>query len=297
MVYFFAGCLVLVLVLGARAAWRAARRSRTFDSAGVRLRYTREGHGPPVILVHGFAADAFVNWRLPGIIRVLRRQFDVIALDVRGHGRSEKPISTDAYGQEMTEDIVRLMDHLGIERAHLVGYSMGGFIALDFINRHPERLVAACIGGAGWIPEGEYPSIVRTLPASLDAGTGYLPILSYFAASNGLATRAGLRIADAAIRGYNNTKAMARCFESLANLSGTEEQLRTSPIPVLSFVGTRDPLRVSVENMVGKTTYHEVLFVKGGDHTTSLAWPPYCRQCTEAIVKWLVAHPPEKPAE
>src|SRR5258708_30620817 len=83
-----------------------------FDSDGVKIHYIVEGKGEPVILIHGFAASIAANWGGPGIIKALAENYQVIALDNRGHGQSEKPHDSAAYGLKMTGDVLRLMDHL-----------------------------------------------------------------------------------------------------------------------------------------------------------------------------------------
>jgi pimeloyl-ACP methyl ester carboxylesterase len=97
-----------------------------FEANGVRLHYVVVGHGTPVILVHGLAFNHAAEWKLPRIFQRLSQQYRVIALDNRGHGKSDKPYDPAQYGLELVDDVVRLMDHLGIARAHVVGYSLGG---------------------------------------------------------------------------------------------------------------------------------------------------------------------------
>jgi pimeloyl-ACP methyl ester carboxylesterase len=99
--------------------------AQTFDSNGVKIAYFVQGQGEPVVLIHGWLSSAGVNWALPGISGLLAKDHQVIALDVRGHGLSDKPTKEEAYGPELVEDIVRLLDHLKIKKAHIVGYSMG----------------------------------------------------------------------------------------------------------------------------------------------------------------------------
>ena len=123
----------------------------TIDSAGVNIDYVVEGSGPPVVLVHGFASSVKGNWRAPGIIdelvRVGRR---VVALDCRGHGASGKPHDPDAYsGSRMADDVIAVMDREGVERADLMGYSMGGFIAASLLVGHPERFERVILAGVG----------------------------------------------------------------------------------------------------------------------------------------------------
>ena len=129
---------------------------RYFDSNGVRIHYTDEGTGEPVLLIHGFTADIVLQWDLPGIRQALARDFRVIAFDNRGHGKSDKPHDAAKYGTEMVEDAVRLLDHLKIQKAHVVGYSMGGLITLKLAVMHPERLLSATLGGAGRMKESDF---------------------------------------------------------------------------------------------------------------------------------------------
>ena|SRR5688500_4986035 len=108
-----------------------AQTSANFESGGVRLHYNVRGTGPPVLLIHGFTGSAQRHFETPGIVDTLEKAgYRVISMDCRGHGQSAKPLDSDAYGLHMVEDVVRLLDHLRIDRAHVVGYSMGGAIVL-----------------------------------------------------------------------------------------------------------------------------------------------------------------------
>jgi pimeloyl-ACP methyl ester carboxylesterase len=98
-----------------------------------------------VVLIHGWSADAEM-WQ--PLMADLSRDHRVIAFDCRGHGKSGKPHDPAQYGMEMTRDVTRLLDHLGIKRAHIVGYSMGGSIAIKLLSEHPERFLTAVIGGS-----------------------------------------------------------------------------------------------------------------------------------------------------
>src|SRR5580658_7526298 len=100
-------CFVAILFV----ATTAFAADYTFDSAGVKIHYIVEGQGEPVILIHGYAASAITNWGTPGVIKKLAENYQVIALDNRGHGQSEKPHDAAAYGPVMFEDVLRLMDH------------------------------------------------------------------------------------------------------------------------------------------------------------------------------------------
>src|SRR5262245_46298554 len=80
-------------------------KSAAFDSAAVKIAYSEAGEGAPVILIHGLYSSAEMNWVLPGIFKQLAEHYHVIALDRRGHGKSDKPTEEDAYGQPMVADV------------------------------------------------------------------------------------------------------------------------------------------------------------------------------------------------
>jgi pimeloyl-ACP methyl ester carboxylesterase len=125
--------------------------NHSFKSNGVRIAYDDVGHGAPILLLHGFSANRRLNWRLPGWYGWLNAAgYRVIAFDARGHGRSDKPTDVEAYRPEgIAGDAIRLMDHLGLRKASLFGYSMGGRNAAWLLAHHPGRFDAAIIGGTG----------------------------------------------------------------------------------------------------------------------------------------------------
>ena len=135
----------LLLLLLAPAAGIA--QDKFFDSNGVRIRYTDQGSGDAVVLIHG-NGGSLQGWTDAGITQNLAKDHRVIALDARGHGQSGKPHDAKAYGREMGLDVIRLMEHLGIRRAHIVGYSMGASITAHLLTIHPERFITATLGGA-----------------------------------------------------------------------------------------------------------------------------------------------------
>ena len=118
---------------------------------GVRIGWEMAGEGPPVVLVHGFGSNRLQNWRAPGWYDCLTKAgYSVIALDNRGHGESDKPHESDAYAEErMAEDVVLVMDATRHGSAFVMGYSMGGAIALRLASGHPNRVRALITGGVG----------------------------------------------------------------------------------------------------------------------------------------------------
>jgi pimeloyl-ACP methyl ester carboxylesterase len=167
-----------------------------------------EGQGEPVVLIHGLGSSAQMNWGAPGTIKLLSKNNEVIAMDVRGHGGSDTPSQTNAYGIELTEDVVRLLDHLHIEKAHIIGYSMGGMIALKFVARHPERVKSVALGGMGWLRDG----------SALQEIWGQMP-------------------------DRHHGQGPGLCARSLGDLALSEAEVRAIEVPVAVFVGDHDPVR------------------------------------------------------
>ena len=125
-----------------------------FENEGVRLHY--EIHGPedgaPIVLVHGFASDYKLNWvgtRWQETLTTAGRR--IIGLDCRGHGSSDKPHDPAAYALDlMAADVRRLLDHLDIESADYLGYSMGARTGVQAMIDYPKRLQKVVLGGIGW---------------------------------------------------------------------------------------------------------------------------------------------------
>ena len=256
-----------------------------FDSDGVGLRYLDCGAGEPVILLHGFALTAEMNWAPTGLLEALPAAYRLVALDQRGHGRSDKPHDPAAYGSAFAEDVLRLMDHLGIESAYLVGYSMGGRIALKLLVDHPDRVRAAVLGGQGWRPPGSgLPEPVRPWAAALDE----------ISDGGGSVTdalwppdwppptpqmRAGL---DA-----NDPQALVAVLRGLAGLDVTAEALADNHVPTLAVFGEEDWGRPAVEALAELKPRVTVVALPGSDHLSAIVDPGLER----AVLEFLRAQP------
>jgi pimeloyl-ACP methyl ester carboxylesterase len=250
-------CLLPVLTLlvcpvhlgHARAAVQPALR--TFDANGVKIAYFVQGKGEPVVLIHGWLSSAGMNWALPGTSALLAKDYRVIALDVRGHGWSDKPTDEKAYGPELVEDVVRLMDHLKIKKAHIVGYSLGGIIAGNFIAKHPGRARSAALGGMGWLQAG------------------------------GVAQWGLAQIG----KNDRRAKTLAVCGRSLAKLALTEKQIKSIRVPVTVLIGDKDDLvkKLYVEPLKKVHKDWPVIEIKDADHFTCIIK----RQFREEIAAWL----------
>src|SRR5713101_9514885 len=115
---------------------------------GVKLYYEEAGVGAPIVFVHEFAGD-HRSWEPQ--MRFFSRRYRCIAFNARGYPPSDVPADTERYSQARArDDIIAVLDHLGIDKAHIVGLSMGGFATLHFGFRHPKRALSLCVAGCGY---------------------------------------------------------------------------------------------------------------------------------------------------
>lgn len=299
---FVYGAVVIVLLLGLAAAGLFAyimhrTEGQYFDSDGVRIHFVDEGQGEPVILVHGFAVNADINWRKPGILDALKEKYRVIALDNRGHGLSDKPHDAEQYGMNMVGDVIRLMDHLEIEKAHVIGYSMGGFITLKLITEYPDRLISAAPCAAGWEEPDNNREVLDGLVQSLENGGGFEPLIRRLEPGGGEPNFLKMAVVNAVIGALNDKMALAQIMKKFPDNHVEESQLRANKVPTLSVVGTEDPLRTGIDRMIGVMANHEVVFIEGADHGSALFNPRYCRQYIDALLKFLSEHSAAKQAD
>ncbi len=228
-------------------------RLSTFNANGVKIAYVVAGEGEPVILIHGWLSSAGVNWFLPGTFALLARDYQVIAADVRGHGLSDKPMNEEAYGKELVEDIVLLLDHLKIKKAHIVGYSMGGVIAANFIARHPDRVRSGTLGGMGWLKVG----------SAAQFGFGQIG------------------------RNDPNARAHTLCGRSLARLALTENELKSIRVPMLVLVGEDDNLikKLYIEPLRQVRKDWRVVEIADANHITCILRPQFRTDIAEWLAK------------
>jgi pimeloyl-ACP methyl ester carboxylesterase len=226
-----------------------------FISEGLEIAYVDEGEGEPILLIHGFGSNLAVNWRSTGWIDTLLRDGRrVIAMDVRGHGGSAKPRDTALYRPALLAgDAGRLLDHLAIGRADVMGYSMGARIATFLALDRPELVRSLVIGGLG-IALVEGLGGQEEIAAALEAPAG-TPIESPVGRSYrrfGEATKSDL-------------PALAACMRSMRE-NVTATALGHLAMPVLVAVGERDEVAGSPERLAALIPGAEVLAIPGRDH-------------------------------
>lgn len=251
-----AGALLALVVVALTSVYAVVTRQvhgLHFDSNGVNIHYTDEGSGEAVILVHGYTANADLNWRLPGLHKKLAQDFRVITMDVRGHGRSDKPHEASQYGIEMVHDVQRLMDHLKLDKAHLVGYSMGGFIVLKFMAMYPERLISAMPCGAAWMPPGDP---LEALAVNIHDG-----LMGANVSVLAPVQRAVLGIAM-------DLTALGALAQSFKELAVTEADLAKVTIPVMAVKGGKEEVVIGGGDLRTALPQYEETIIPGGRHNS-----------------------------
>lgn len=235
-----------------------------FSNKGVGLAYVdvpphEGGDGPAVLLIHGFASTHAVNWVGPQWVKSLTHAgYRVIAFDNRGHGESDKLYDPDAYTtQTMASDALALLDHLGIERAGVIGYSMGARISAFFTRANPRRVACLSMGGLGYrlvdgigLPLG----IADSLEApSLDDVTDPMGrMFRAFAEKN----QQDLRALAACIRGSRQTMPL--------------EHVRLITTPTIICVGTADPIAADGARLAALMPEAEYFAIEGRNHDNAV---------------------------
>jgi pimeloyl-ACP methyl ester carboxylesterase len=226
-----------------------------FTHDDVEIAFLDEGEGEPIVLIHGFASNKEINWVGPGWMSTLTRAGRrAIALDDRGHGASSKLYDPAAYHSSlMAEDVRALLDHLGLQRADVFGYSMGARIAAYLALAHPDRVRSVVLGGLG-IRLVEGVGLPETIadgleaPSLADVADPTARLFRAFAEQ----TKSDLRALAACLRGSRQTLSRAEVGRIAA--------------PVLVAVGSEDPIAGSPQELAALIPGARAFVVPGRDH-------------------------------
>ena len=264
--------VVGILLLPVFALAQAGDNS--FDSNGVTIHYIVSGQGSPVILIHPFAQSAEI-WG--PITNDLSKNFQVIAMDCRGHGKSDKPHDPKQYGIEMVNDVVRLMDHLKISKAIVVGYSMGGSIAMKMLVEHPDRFQLAIIGGSlGFTREESEHDEVPQLGPDLLSGMPLSEAMIKNAPAGWPKPSPEQRQMMKQMDSGQDPVALGAETVSHQGLWVTDQQLKAIKVPTLVMYGERDRAGF-YEKARGR--FPNLLFrvITGAGHSSAIENPEFIR--------------------
>jgi pimeloyl-ACP methyl ester carboxylesterase len=190
---------------------------------GQRIHYTVEGEGPLVVLQHGLFMDA-ASWKANGVVDALVGRHRVACVDSLGHGQSDKPVDPALYAQDQRAgDLAAVIDALGEEKAAVLGYSMGAWMAVGLAKHHPEKLSRLVVGG--W-------DLLNGVPKTPN---GPLTFDLFWAFARATAPALVAWVTP------EIEPAMRACFEALAQLDGARQAVLDGGFPVLLWDGDQDP--------------------------------------------------------
>lgn len=272
----------------------APARADTFDSAGFAIHYEVLAEGPEhaqaVVLIHGYLRD-HTDWANAPTTAALARTHRVIAIDVRGHGRSQRSTDPDDHGDAAVEDVARLLDHLHVERADIVGYSMGGLIALRLAVLHPDRVDEVVVGGAGFDAEFDkaFDEQIRTLAGDMRAGRGLARLFTFIEPEGTppLPPEVIERI-NAEVFAVATPEQWAASLEGFLDWQYTPGQLSACAVPIAFVCSDRDPFIAAARGSAKAMPRATLIELKGFTHGEAMGTPAFTNAVTGFIKPGIV---------
>ncbi len=282
-------------------------------SDGVKLYYEEAGAGTPIVFVHEFGGD-HRSWELQ--MRYFSRRHRCVTFAARGYPPSEVPQAVDAYSQRRAvDDIVAVMDAAGVDRAHAVGLSMGGFAALHLGLEHPQRALSAVVAGAGYGAEKQYETYFRGV--SLEVARQFEAQGSETFAKTYALGASRVQFQNKDPRGWQEFAAMLGQHSALGSantmrgvqarrpsLYDLEERLKAMQVPTLVIVGDEDDHCLQPGIFLKKTVPAcGLLILPKTGHTLNLEEPGHFNGFVDEFIgmveagRWLPRDPRAKPAE
>lgn len=248
-----------------------------FIADGVTIRYREAGTGDPIIFIHGYTAALE---SMGGLANALPAGHRKIGMDLRGFGRSTKSGDAARFGQAMVDDVVKLMDHLKIERAHLVGHSLGALVAANVTARYPARVTsAALLAGPFWI-EPQISAESRRWTTDLEAGTGLVNFVQWlFPFMNAQAAA----MTNAGMMKSNDLPSLTASMKALPQLAIAGLAKAGDKATVIA--GTADPLFPLTPEFAKQSPGSRLVEIAGANHITVLTHAEAVKAITAQLAR------------
>lgn len=288
----------------------------TFDSNGIEIRYVTQGKGEAIVAIHGWMGDSSMWGRdLRGETKLTGMPgFRAIAIDCRGHGQSGKPHGVEKYGVELARDVLRLLDHLQIEKAHLIGYSSGAFVVGKVAAMAPQRVLSLLYGGQAPLLRALEPTAAEPKDAKKSDAEAKASEVEIFAKmveegrdlgdyllaitppDRPQLTPAQAKVLAKMMYGGKDLKAFVAAGRSFGELAVAVDELKKCKAPTLFLHGSEEsaPVKAAVaaarERLGDAGRLHgELRLVEGGDHISTLAKPEFGLAVKEFLNKHRVS--------
>jgi pimeloyl-ACP methyl ester carboxylesterase len=265
--------LLALFALHLFALDRVSAQDQFFDSNGVRIRYVEQGSGPPVVLLHGFSGNLDTSWVETGVLPNLATDYRVIAFDSRGHGKSDKPHDPQSYGLQMGQDVVRLLDHLHIARAHIVGHSMGAGITAKLLTTNPDRFLTATLSGSAgrqrWTPEDAAAAEVEAV--EFEQGVPFRSVILRTAPTDQpKPTEEQIQAESQRRLARNDRLAMAAIVRSRGEQTVSAAEMAAVQVPTLGIIGSADGNLAAMQQFASVFPTLKVVVIEGATHGGTL---------------------------
>ena len=239
------------------------------DFGGVKIHYIDRGQGEPIVLLHGGTSN-LESWITSGVVADLTKNFRVIAFDARGACKSDKPRDPKAYGRQQALDVPRLLDALKLDRAHIVGFSLGSSTVAQLLTLNPERfLTATQAAGAGRSPEAANDPRIEVEASEIEKGCISRSRLFRQAPPNAKPTEEDYRAAEARCRADKNFDqySVAASLRGYRDQAVTLQQMAAVKVPTLGIVGTLDHTLKEMQDLSKARPDMKFVLLEGVSHT------------------------------
>lgn len=257
------------LLLCFAAAPTLAFEDKYLDAGGVKIRYIDTGKGEAIVLLHGGTSN-LESWTSRGVVDNLAKDFRVIAFDARGHGKSDSPRDPSAYGRQQALDVVRILDALKIQRAHIIGFSLGSSTVAQLLTLHPERfLTGVQVAGAGRSPQEANNPRIETEAAEIARDCISRSRVMRQAPAGMKPTEEDIQQRIAACRADKNFDqlATAASLRGYKDQAVTAEQMAAVKVPTMGIVGTLDHTLKDMQELKTIRPAMKLVLLEGVSHT------------------------------